>query len=92
MAILLEGCARVSGEDWQAQVAAGETLGEMALLSDRPRGSAVTALEPVRALVFDAAAFEQLLHQSSGFARSLLRQQTRRIELLSDHASSGLMT
>ncbi len=92
MAILLEGCARVSGEDWQARVAAGETLGEMALLSDRPRGSAVTALEPVRALVFDAAAFEQLLHQSSGFARSLLRQQTRRIELLSDHASSGLMT
>lgn len=92
MAILLEGCARVSGADWQARVAAGETLGEMALLSGRPRGSAVTALEPVRALVFDAAAFEQLLHQSSGFARSLLRQQTRRIELLSDHASSGLMT
>ncbi|MBE9154349.1 cyclic nucleotide-binding domain-containing protein [Cyanobium sp. LEGE 06113] len=89
MAILLEGSARVSGDDWQARVAAGETLGEMALLSGRPRSASVTALEPLRALVFDAAAFEQLLHQSSGFARSLLRQQTRRIELLSDHAPSG---
>lgn len=80
MAILLEGWALVSGEDWQARVRAGETLGEMALLSGRARGSAVTAGELVRALVFEAAAFEQLLHQSSGFARSLLRQQTRRIE------------
>lgn len=88
MAILLEGSALVSGEDWQARVAAGETLGEMALLSGRPRGSAVTALEPVRALVFEAAAFEQLLHQSSGFARSLLRQQTRRIELFQGEASA----
>jgi hypothetical protein len=80
MAILLEGSALVRGVDWQARVSAGETLGEMALLSGRSRGSVATALEPVRALVFEAAAFEQLLHQSSGFARSLLRQQTRRIE------------
>lgn len=80
MAILLDGCALVRGDSWQARVSPGETLGEMALLSGRSRGYAVTAEETVRALVFDAAAFEQLLHQSSGFARSLLRQQTRRIE------------
>ena len=80
MAILLEGSALVGGADWQAQVSAGETLGEMALLSGGPQGSTVTAREPVRALVFDASGFEQLLHQSSAFARSLLRQQTRRIE------------
>ncbi|EDY37977.1 cyclic nucleotide-binding domain protein [Cyanobium sp. PCC 7001] len=80
MAILLEGSVLVSGVDWQARVTAGETLGEMALLSGRSRGSAATAEKPVQALVFDAGAFEQLLHQSSGFARSLLRQQTRRIE------------
>ncbi len=89
MAILLEGCALVRGDDWQARVSAGETLGEMALLSGRPRGSAVTAREPVRALVFDAAAFEQLLHQSSGFARSLLRQQTRRIERYQGEPGAG---
>ena len=80
MAILLEGSALVAGAYWQAQVSAGETLGEMALLSGGPQGSTVTAREPVRALVFDASGFEQLLHQSSAFARSLLRQQTRRIE------------
>ncbi len=80
MAILLEGSAQVRGADWQAQVSAGEPLGEMALLSGGPQGSTVTAREPVRALVFDASGFEQLLHQSSAFARSLLRQQTRRIE------------
>lgn len=80
MAILLQGWALVSGDDWQVKVSAGETLGEMALLSGRARSAAVTAGGPVRALVFDAAAFEQLLHQSSGFARSLLRQQTCRIE------------
>ncbi|SBO43806.1 cyclic nucleotide-binding domain-containing protein [Cyanobium sp. NIES-981] len=89
MAILLEGSALVSGVDWQARVSAGETLGEMALLSGRSRGSAAMALEPVRALVFDAAAFEQLLHQSSGFARSLLRQQTRRIEGLQGQQSDA---
>jgi CRP-like cAMP-binding protein len=70
-------------------VAAGETLGEMALLSGRSRGSSVTAQEPVRAPVFEAAAFEQLLHQSWRFARSLLRQQTRRIEGLQGEPTAG---
>ena len=64
--VLLEGSASVDqrGADGRlrllGEVRAGEVVGEMALITGESRGADVTAIEPVRAAVLSAAAFERL--------------------------------
>lgn len=57
---------------------AGDILGEMSSVDDRPRSATVTALNPVKALVLDPPVFDELLlHPST--ARALLTVLVRRL-------------
>jgi len=76
--VLLSGWAKVTSaapNGYEALLALrgpGDIVGEQALLSGRPRGATVTALERVEALAFDAVVFGELLDRRPGIARKLL--------------------
>ncbi len=76
--VILSGWAKVTSaapNGYEALLALrgpGDIVGEQALLSGRPRGATVTALEQVDALAFDADRFGALLDERPGIARKLL--------------------
>ncbi|WP_329619995.1 Crp/Fnr family transcriptional regulator [Streptomyces sp. NBC_01255] len=76
--IILSGWAKVTSaapNGYEALLALrgpGDIVGEQALLSGRPRGATVIALEPVEALAVDAERFGALLDERPGIARKLL--------------------
>jgi hypothetical protein len=88
VAILLEGGCEVrrQGADGPhpvpiAVLTPGEAIGEVSFFTDQPRQVHIQAgSEPVDALVFSSAHFEQLLQQSSEFSRGLLHQLALKIE------------
>jgi CRP-like cAMP-binding protein len=71
----------VTGANTEAVLAirgAGDVLGEMASIDNRPRSATVTALNPVTALVLESAVFDDLLRRSS-VGRALLTVVVRRL-------------
>lgn len=58
---------------------AGEIVGEMALLEDRPRSASVVALENVRSLSVERGALRKLLGQHPELAMSLLSMLSARL-------------
>lgn len=76
--IILSGWAKVTSaapNGYEALLALrgpGDIVGEQALLSGRPRGATVTALERVEALAVDAERFGAILDERPGVARKLL--------------------
>ncbi|MET7295623.1 Crp/Fnr family transcriptional regulator [Streptomyces griseoloalbus] len=76
--IILSGWAKVTStapNGYEALLALrgpGDIVGEQALLSGRPRGATVTALERVEALAIDADRFGSLLDERPDVARKLL--------------------
>jgi CRP/FNR family transcriptional regulator, cyclic AMP receptor protein len=56
----------------------GDLLGELAVLDDRPRSSAVVALEPGEALVLSASEFRAAVRSHPQIALELLRMLSRR--------------
>ncbi|HUY27696.1 MAG TPA: patatin-like phospholipase family protein [Candidatus Binataceae bacterium] len=74
-----------SGEQVMARISAGETVGEMALLSDEPRSARVEALRDTELLRMPRAAFDRLIDASpramrfmNGLLVSRLRNTSRR--------------
>jgi len=88
MAILLAGSADVWGgqlqkPDWTASIPAGETMGEMALISGGTRSASVKAgPDGLTALVFEHKVFDKLIRDSPEFSRQLMRELVGRIERL----------
>jgi CRP-like cAMP-binding protein len=77
--VLLSGQVKVSSfaADGREAVLAlrgpGELIGEFASLDAGPRSASVSAVEPVEALVVDAAAFRSFLHEYPRIALMLLQ-------------------
>ncbi len=71
--ILIEGTASVSqGGSKLRDLAAGEWVGEIALISDVPRTATVVATSPISALVMTRGAFSQLMTDSPSIAAKVL--------------------
>ncbi len=88
VAILLEGGCEVRRQSADGEypvpiavISPGEAIGEVSFFTDQPRQMHIQAgSEPVDALVFSSAHFEELLQQSSEFSRTLLHQLAVKIE------------
>ena len=75
-----------------AYVAAGNYVGEMALLSDTPRSATVTATVATETLRLEGAVFKQLLEREPGLRRKLeAKFQERMVQNIGmeTHAESG---
>ena len=71
--ILIEGTASVSQDGSKLRdLAAGEWVGEIALISDVPRTATVVATSPISALVMTRGAFSQLMTDSPSIAAKVL--------------------
>ncbi len=78
--VILDGAATVSRGDQRLRtLERGSFFGEMAALELRKRSATVTADTPLRLLVFDRAAFDQLLADAPTVTRRLLREMGRRL-------------
>jgi len=81
LALVLSGVLRVQTAAGQSlELGAGQTVGEMGVITGRPRSAAVQAgPEGARLLVLPARTFEELLHRSRRFDRGLLTQLACRL-------------
>ena len=71
--ILIEGTASVSQDGGKLRdLAAGEWVGEIALISDVPRTATVVTTSPIRALVMTRGGFSQLMKDSPSIAVKVL--------------------
>jgi CRP/FNR family cyclic AMP-dependent transcriptional regulator len=78
--ILLDGRASVTRDGQHtATVAAGDVVGELAVISGRPRNATVVAETELRALVLTHAGLDQLLDDIPGLAKHLLYEVTARL-------------
>jgi len=78
--LILEGRVEVtSGGRTLATLAAGDTVGEMALLDDQPRTATATALEPVRTVTLASWNFRPLLRHEPLIMEKILLQVVRRL-------------
>jgi CRP-like cAMP-binding protein len=58
---------------------AGDFIGEMALVTGRPRNATVTATTPLRTLVVSAQSFQRLLETAPSIQRKVLRALAERV-------------
>ena len=78
--VIVEGTADViMGDKWINSVRQGDFLGEIALITGRPRTATVKATSPVRVLVITARNFDRLLEQSPEIQRKVLRSMAERL-------------
>lgn len=74
--LLLEGDAEVrAGGEAVAVLRPGSLVGELSLLTNKPRSSTVVARSSVRALMFDGATFTTLLSEMPGLRARVLAQE-----------------
>jgi CRP-like cAMP-binding protein len=79
MFVLQEGAVLVEGHGRTIELTAGSVFGELSLLVPEARRVArVRATTPVRCLVIDRAAFEELLHEPA-FTRAMLQVVAQRL-------------
>jgi CRP-like cAMP-binding protein len=77
--ILLEGIAEVTRDGiLVSEVGPGHVIGEMAVLSERPRNATLTAKTDVVVLVLTRSGLDQLLDDIPGLAKQLLYEVVRR--------------
>jgi CRP/FNR family transcriptional regulator, cyclic AMP receptor protein len=80
MFILVEGAAAVTRDgEHVATVAAGDVVGELAVLSGHPRNATVVAETELRVLVLTQRGLNQLLDDIPGLAKHMLYEVTARI-------------
>jgi len=88
--VVLDGVAEVSmGGRIVATVGPGETVGEMALIDQRPRTATVTAVTPLRVLVVGRRHAAALLDQP-GVARGLLEILSGRLRKAESGSGDGV--
>jgi CRP-like cAMP-binding protein len=79
MFVLEEGTVLVEGHGRRIELAAGSVFGELSLLvPEATRVARVRATTPVRCLVIDRAAFEELLDEPA-FTRAMLQVVAQRL-------------
>ena len=78
--ILIEGTASVSkGGRKLRDLAAGDWVGEIALISDVPRTATVVATSAIRALVMTRGSFSQLMTDSPSIAAKVMASLGERV-------------
>ena len=83
MAFIVSGRLRVLKQDYFkmeqciAQLGAGDSFGEMALVDDNPRSASIQAVEPTELLVLPVETFRRLLTEQPSLAVALLSQVSR---------------
>lgn len=81
--IVVDGEAEVRvGEHVVSTVGAGQSIGEMGLIGQRPRSATVVATSPMSAYVIDGRRFRTLLDESPGVTRALLEELADRLRAL----------
>ena len=79
--ILLDGTASVTRDGRRvATRTAGDVVGELAVLSHRPRNATVVAETELRTLVLTHAGLDQLLDDIPGLAKHLLYEVSARLD------------
>src|SRR5262245_29831460 len=63
-----------------AELGPGQMFGEMALITGRPRGASVVALEPTSCAVLERADFERALQEHPGIALALACVMAERLD------------
>jgi len=80
MFVVEEGTVVVEAPGRTIELGPGEVFGELSLLVPESRRVArVRATAPVRCIVIDRGAFDELLDQEPAFARALLHVVARRL-------------
>ena len=78
--ILLDGTASVTRDGQRvATLAAGDVVGELAVISGHPRNATVVAETELRILVLNHAGLDQLLDDIPGLAKHLLYEVSARL-------------
>jgi CRP-like cAMP-binding protein len=78
--VLVEGEAKVTKNDRRvATMRAGDFFGEIALITDVPRTTTVTADTPVRPLVLTKRDFQRLLREQPQIQRRVLEALAKRL-------------
>jgi CRP-like cAMP-binding protein len=78
--VLIEGTADVRRKGRKVNTMhAGDFLGEIALVADRPRTATVTATSPIRALVVTDRAFKKLLRDVPSIQLKVLEAVVERL-------------
>ena len=78
--VLVEGEAKVTKNDRRlATMRAGDFFGEIALVTDVPRTTTVTADTPVRLLVMTKRDFQRLLREQPQIQRKVLEALAKRL-------------
>jgi CRP-like cAMP-binding protein len=79
--VVLEGTASVTRDGHHvATVTSGDVVGELAVLSRRPRNATVVAETDMRVLVLTHAGLDQLLDDIPGLAKHLVYEMADRLE------------
>jgi CRP-like cAMP-binding protein len=80
LVVLLDGDVKVErGGVTVATMHGGEFLGELALITGRPRTATVTALTDVRTLVLDGISFDRLLRDMPTVSAKVLKALAERL-------------
>jgi CRP-like cAMP-binding protein len=80
MVVIVDGTATVAkGGQKVATLGPGDVVGELALLTRRPRNATVTADTKLDILVVDSGAFDALLDDIPGLAKRLLKVVAARL-------------
>jgi CRP-like cAMP-binding protein len=80
MVVIVSGTATVTkGGEKVATLGPGDVVGELALLSHRPRNATVTADTKLDILVIDSGAMDALLDDVPGLAKRLLKVVAARL-------------
>ncbi len=85
MYVIREGRVKITrsfsaGERTLATLGVGEFFGEMAILNQKPRAATATALEPLRALEFDARTVEAMVQSNGEIAVRLMTKLAKRLD------------
>ena len=78
--VLLSGSADVSRKGKRiTRMSPGDFFGEIALVDGGPRTATVTTSTPSRCLVLGPRQFQNVLHQNTDIAHSVMKALTRRV-------------
>jgi CRP-like cAMP-binding protein len=84
--VILSGGASVEAGGTTHQLGAGDFVGEMALLGQRPRSATVTATEATECLVIEAMYFKPFLMKNPSVAVAILEDVVERLRAAQDRA------
>jgi CRP-like cAMP-binding protein len=90
--VILSGTAEVEAGGKTHTLNPGDFLGEMALLSGRPRSATVTATQPVEAMVLEATYFRPFLIKNPSVAVTILEGVVERLREVQDRIERAAST